>query len=250
MFSRLLPEVSWMLTGAATATWGRPRRTGATWTEAAAPDMPMRLVTAPGWVIISMPMPVVRVRWPLSMPSMMAEMERIMTTSMATAKALMRERRGRWTRFPTTSLFISVNSVGDEGGKLVWSGSRMCGICRDRRRLEERSRVGHRSPEGDYLAGRVGMGEQGLTADLRGGGQRHDEVVGVLEAKAGHLVLAADLPVGERHDHVEGAEFVEVEIEEVRLLGRAGQVALMRRQASELPAVDQAVGVADVGLGE
>ncbi len=35
-------------------------------------------------------------------------MERIMMTSMAMARQLMSERRGRWTRLPTTSLFILV----------------------------------------------------------------------------------------------------------------------------------------------
>ena len=49
---------------------------------------------------------------PLSMPSMMAAMERIMMTSIATAKTLMRERRGRWTRLPSTSLFMLLTVYG------------------------------------------------------------------------------------------------------------------------------------------
>ena len=75
--------------------------------------MPMRLVAAPGWVIMSMPMPLWFVAEPLSMPSMMAAMERIMMTSIATAKTLMRERRGRWTRLPTTSLFMLLTVYGN-----------------------------------------------------------------------------------------------------------------------------------------
>ncbi len=46
-----------------------------------------------------------------NIPNMMAEMERIMTTSMAMAKTLIRDRRGRWTRFRRMS---GRNMLGDE----------------------------------------------------------------------------------------------------------------------------------------
>src|ERR1700722_18694697 len=78
--------------------------------------MPMRLVAVPGCAIMSMPIPLWRVRWPLSMPIITPVMERIMMTSMATAKTLMRERRGRWTRLPTTSLFIPLPVYGRVAG--------------------------------------------------------------------------------------------------------------------------------------
>ena len=52
---------------------------------------------------MSMPIPDVWVRLPFSIPSMIAAMERIMMTSMATAKALMMERSGRWIRLPKIS---------------------------------------------------------------------------------------------------------------------------------------------------
>src|ERR1700735_5508176 len=103
----------WTLTGAATTTWGIFARTSATLTEAPAGLMPMRLLAVLGRTSISMPMPFCRVLKPLSLPIRMAVMERIMMTSMAMARQLMSERRGRWTRLPTTSLFIQVLVYGN-----------------------------------------------------------------------------------------------------------------------------------------
>ena len=58
---------------------------------------------------------VVRSLKPLSLPIRMAVMDRIMMTSMAMARQLMRERRGRWTRLPTTSLFMLYPVYGTGG---------------------------------------------------------------------------------------------------------------------------------------
>src|SRR5450755_1380156 len=52
------------------------------------------------------------------MPNMMATMERIMTTSIATANTLIAVRRGRCNRLLITSLFISYQKP---------SGERICG---------------------------------------------------------------------------------------------------------------------------
>jgi hypothetical protein len=48
-----------------------------------------------GLTLKSAPMPLVRCFWSFSMPIKMATIERIMTTSMATASTLMMERSGR-----------------------------------------------------------------------------------------------------------------------------------------------------------
>src|SRR5580704_16647371 len=105
--------VIWMLTGAATMTWGTLARTSATLMEAAAGLMPMKLLVVLGRTNMSMPMPLVRSLKPLSLPIRMAVMERIMMTSMAMARQLMSERRGRWTRLPTTNLFMLLPVYGN-----------------------------------------------------------------------------------------------------------------------------------------
>src|ERR1700748_586406 len=105
--------VIWMLTGAATTTWGTFARTSATLMEAAAGLMPIKLVGVLGRTNMSMPMPLVRSLKPLSLPIRIAVMERIMMTSMAMARQLMSERRGRWTRLPATNLFILVPVYGN-----------------------------------------------------------------------------------------------------------------------------------------
>src|SRR5271170_2923603 len=102
----------WTLTGAETMTWGIFARISATLMEAPAGLMPMRLLAVLGRTNMSMPMPFWRVLKPLSLPIRMAVMERIMMTSMAMARQLMSERRGRWTRLPTTSLFIPLPVYG------------------------------------------------------------------------------------------------------------------------------------------
>src|ERR1700729_626623 len=103
----------WTLTGAETTTCRILARTSATLIDAPAGLMPMRLLAELGRTNMSMPMPFWRVLKPLSLPIRMAVMERIMMTSMAMARQLMSERRGRWTRLPTTSLFIQVLVYGN-----------------------------------------------------------------------------------------------------------------------------------------
>src|SRR5258708_34922443 len=116
--------VIWMLTGAATMTWGILAMTSATLMEAPAGLMPMKLLVVLGRTNMSMPMPLVRSLKPLSLPIRMAVMERIMMTSMAIARQLMSERRGRWTRLPTTSLFMQVLVYGSgEESRIAGSGS-------------------------------------------------------------------------------------------------------------------------------
>src|ERR1700742_4442571 len=106
----------WTLTGAATTTWGIFARTSATLTEAPAGLMPMRLLAVLGRTSMSMPMPFWRVLKPLSLPIRMAVMERIMMTSMAMARQLMMEGKGRWTRLPATNLF-TITVYGSQVGK-------------------------------------------------------------------------------------------------------------------------------------
>src|ERR1700722_12698712 len=84
----------------------------ATLMEAPAGLIPMKLLVELGRTNMSMPMPLVRSLKPLSLPIRMAVMERIMMTSMAIARQLMSERKGRWTRLPTTSLFIQLPVYG------------------------------------------------------------------------------------------------------------------------------------------
>src|ERR1700729_4302666 len=104
----------WTLTGAETTTCRILARTSATLIDAPAGLMPMRLLAELGRTNMSMPMPFWRVLKPSSLPIRMAVMERIMMTSMAMARQLMRERRGRWTRLPTTSLFMLYPVYGSE----------------------------------------------------------------------------------------------------------------------------------------
>src|ERR1700678_1228282 len=105
--------VIWMLTGATTLMWGIWTRMSPTLMEAPAGLMPMKLLVVLGRTNMSMPMPLVRSLKPFSLPIRMAVMERIMMTSMAMARQLMSERSGRWTRLPTTSLFIQVVVYGN-----------------------------------------------------------------------------------------------------------------------------------------
>src|ERR1700677_4099485 len=112
----------WTLTGAETTTWGISARTSATLMEAPAGLMPMRLLAVLGRTNMSMPMPFWRVLNPLSLPMRIAVMERIMMTSMAMARQLMSERRGRWTRLPTTNLFILVPVYGNRLGEGMAGG--------------------------------------------------------------------------------------------------------------------------------
>src|ERR1700761_8287464 len=116
----------WTLTGAETTTWGIFARTSATLMEAPAGLMPMRLLAVLGRTNMSMPMPFWRVLKPLSLPMRIAVMERIMMTSMAMARQLMSERRGRWTRLPATNLFILVPVYGNGLGKGRDAGARLC----------------------------------------------------------------------------------------------------------------------------
>src|SRR3984957_15228531 len=104
----------WTLTGAETTTWGILARTSATLIEAPAGLMPMRLLAELGRTNMSMPMPFWRVLKPSSLPIRMAVMERIMMTSMAMARQLMSERRGRWTRLPATNLLMLLTVYGSE----------------------------------------------------------------------------------------------------------------------------------------
>src|SRR3981081_1766546 len=111
MLSREL--VIWMLTGATILMWGIWARMSATLMEAPAGLMPMKLLVVLGRTNMSMPMPLVRSLKPLSLPIKIAVMERIMMTSMAMARQLMSERRGRWTRLPTTNLFMLLPVYGN-----------------------------------------------------------------------------------------------------------------------------------------
>src|SRR6202000_673748 len=76
-----------------------------------------RLLAELGRTNMSMPMPFWRVLKPLSLPMRIAGMERVMMTSMAMARQLMSERRGRWTRLPATNLFILVPVYGNGLGE-------------------------------------------------------------------------------------------------------------------------------------
>ena len=54
----------------------------------------------------SAPMPLVCRREPSIWPNMMPTIERIIATSIATARMLMAERKGRCSRLPMTNLFM------------------------------------------------------------------------------------------------------------------------------------------------
>src|SRR6266700_5749146 len=124
MLSREL--VIWMLTGATTLRGGIWATMSATLMEAPAGLMPMKLLVVLGRTNMSMPMPLVRSLKPLSLPISIVVMERIMMTSIAMARQLMRERRGRWTRLPTTNLFMLL---------LVYGTGRRSGIADFGRRI-------------------------------------------------------------------------------------------------------------------
>src|SRR2546421_647477 len=64
---------------------------------------------------MSYPVPEFWSRLPFRMPYMIPTIERIMITSIATASALITERRGRYTRFPKTSLFMDRGGVPHAG---------------------------------------------------------------------------------------------------------------------------------------
>src|SRR5258708_34008242 len=102
----------WILPGGRTLMWGIWGRMSALLMEAPAGLIPTKLLVVLGRTNMSMPMALVRSLKPLSLPIRMAVMERIMMTSMAMARQLMRERRGRWTRLPTTNLFMQVLVYG------------------------------------------------------------------------------------------------------------------------------------------
>src|ERR1700744_4693162 len=117
----------WTLTGAETTTWGILARTSATLMEAPAGLMPMRLLAELGRTNMSIPMPFCRVLKPLSLPMRMAVMERIMMTSIAMARQLMSERRGRWTRLPATNLFILITVYWKSPPSLKMGGALQLG---------------------------------------------------------------------------------------------------------------------------
>src|ERR1022692_1331389 len=104
-----------VMTGEATVTWGSFCSTPVNCTEMGAPLTPLRNVAFPGRTVRSAPMPLFIRFCPVSCPIMMAMMVNIITTSMATAKTLMRERSGRWSRLARISLFIVER--GSQGGQ-------------------------------------------------------------------------------------------------------------------------------------
>src|ERR1700722_7551533 len=106
--------VIWTFTGAETTTCGICAITSATLIDAPAGLIPTKLLIVLGRMKISLPMPSWRSLKPLSLPIRMAVMERIMMTSIAIARQLMSERNGRWTRLPTTNLFIHLLVYGSE----------------------------------------------------------------------------------------------------------------------------------------
>jgi hypothetical protein len=71
-----------------------------------APLTPLRKLVLEGRITKSAPMPLVRCLESFNMPMKMPTMDRIMTTSMATASTLMMERTGRCNRLAKMSLFI------------------------------------------------------------------------------------------------------------------------------------------------
>ena len=106
-----------VMAGAATWTWGSLRSTSATFAGTGAPPTELIKLALGGRTMMSAPMPPV---WRLALvtcPIMMATIERIMTTSMATARMLMKVRTGRCRMLPKTSLFM--NLVGGRGVRPV-----------------------------------------------------------------------------------------------------------------------------------
>src|SRR5271166_2607846 len=95
-----------VMAGEATATWGSLRRTSAILAGTGAPPTELMKLALGGRTMMSAPMPPV---WRLALvtwPTIIATIERIITTSMATATTLIRVRKGRYRRFPRTSLFM------------------------------------------------------------------------------------------------------------------------------------------------
>src|SRR6266699_1215152 len=170
MLSREL--VIWMLTGATTLMWGIWARMSATLMEAPAGLMPMKLLVVLGRTNMSMPMPLVRSLKPLSLPMRMAVMERIMMTSMAMARQLMRERRGRWTRLPTTNLFMLLLVYGN-GTEIRYRGLRSQDQ-RQRAGLSGLRRCGREQPAGNGTDRRAAANRNAFGADEESSHDGHD----------------------------------------------------------------------------
>src|SRR6202521_1201827 len=171
MLSKVL--VIWMLTGATTATWGILASTSATLMEAPAGLMPMKLLVELGRTNMCMPIPFWRVLKPSSLPIKRAEIERIMMTSMAIAKTLMRERRGRWTRLPITSLFMLFLVYGSEPLTLL--------------------------PGCQKNADWIARLRRKTWAQVDRGRRREEKVMGVEVGQIDKVVMATDLPAVEAH---------------------------------------------------
>ncbi len=112
-----------MAAGATTLTWGSLASGPAKPTGMETGPTPFILLEFDPRMIRSAPMPLVRCLWSFSMPMKMPTMERIMTTSMATARMLMMERRGRWSRLAKMSLFMPVYRVQETGYRVQGAGS-------------------------------------------------------------------------------------------------------------------------------
>src|ERR1035437_2723166 len=82
------------------------RNTSAVRAGMGAPLTPLMNLVLEGRTTRSAPIPLVRCLVSFNMPMKMPTMDRIMTTSMATASTLMMERRGRCNRLAKMSLFI------------------------------------------------------------------------------------------------------------------------------------------------
>src|ERR1700690_3796214 len=95
-----------VITGATLFTWGRLASTPPIFTGIGAPlNAPMKDDPG-GRTRMSAPIPAVRARESCIMPRQSPTISRIMVTSSATATMLIRDRIGRWPRFPTIMRFI------------------------------------------------------------------------------------------------------------------------------------------------
>src|SRR5579875_2144992 len=127
--------LSLAMTGEATATWGSFARTiGAIFAGTAASLRPLKLLELGGRTMMSAPIPLVCVAAPCTWPIITATMDRIMITSMATARTLMAERTGRYRMLPRTSLFIgqldearNPSRWKDQGNKPAYNERGMAG---------------------------------------------------------------------------------------------------------------------------
>src|ERR1700738_622097 len=164
----------WTLTGAATMTCGIFARMSATLTEAPAGLMPMRLLAVLGRTSMSMPMPFWRVLKPLSLPIRMAVMERIMMTSMAMARQLMSERRGRWTRLPMTNLFMLVPVYGNGEVRNGLAGCKICSAGEAGLGFGRCGRGGREQPAGNGANRGAMTKRDAFGADEEGSNDRHD----------------------------------------------------------------------------